>query len=66
MTRDTIAILVCDGDNGWCGETAIDYRDQCASSVNGVPITSETRSPGWRSTIDDEDFCPAHTNDGTT
>lgn len=60
MTRDHMPIISCDGDDGSCGRIETDYYESCASSVDGVRITSTQRAPGWSST-GDEDFCPDHT-----
>lgn len=57
MTRGHMPVLICDGDDGFCGETETDYYEQCASTVNGVPITQAKRAPGWESD-EDSDLCP--------
>lgn len=61
MTRDTIPILVCDGDEGFCGEEVTDHYEQGAIRVNGKRVSASERYPGWR-TEGDEDYCPKHQN----
>ena len=62
MSRHRVPVILCDGDDGLCGATATDYYEECATTVDGVRITSTTRHPGWIST-QDEDYCPDHTRE---
>lgn len=59
MTRDSMPVLLCDGDDGYCGEQASDFYSMAASKVNGAPVTAAERFPGWLST-EFEDYCPKH------
>jgi hypothetical protein len=40
MTRDSLPMLLCDGDNGWCGASTTDWYEQAASLVGGKARTS--------------------------
>lgn len=51
--------LLCDGDEGSCGNWEIDHYEETCSAVDGHAITSTERAPGWTST-DLDDFCPEH------
>ena len=57
--KGTAPIIICDADDGLCGFWDVDHYEATASTVNGVRITSDQRSPGWRNS-DDEDLCPRH------
>jgi hypothetical protein len=57
--RSHTPTLHCDADDGDCGTWDVDYWATDASSVNGVRITAESRSPGWLTT-DEADLCPEH------
>lgn len=59
MSRSTIPVLICDSEDG-CGDYADDFYEQSASPVGGTRITQTERSPGWRSTTLEEDYCPEH------
>lgn len=51
-------MLMCDAEE--CHNTTDDYYGQAASSVDGVTITEEQRSPGWMSLPSGDDYCPQH------
>jgi hypothetical protein len=59
MTRDSMPILLCDGEDGDCDGWIEDFYGSAASAVNGVRLTATRRAPGWRS-VDSWDFCPVH------
>lgn len=63
MTRERMAVIYCDGDDGSCGDWTQDYDAMCVSKVGGVPITREQPAPGWTHTSKDgweADLCPDH------
>lgn len=67
--RSLTPLLHCDGDEGLCDEWAVDYYAEGLTSVDGKPITTLRRSPGWVTVVSERDgehdFCPRH-NGGHT
>lgn len=59
--RGPIPTVQCDAEDGSCGSWDIDYYALDSSSVDGAPVTSEHRAPGWVST-ENSDLCPEHAN----
>ena len=57
--KGTAPIITCDAEDGFCGNWDVDHWETSASTVGGVRITCEERSPGWHCT-DDADLCPEH------
>jgi hypothetical protein len=57
--RGTVPTIQCDAEDGFCGAWDVDHYETGASSVDGVRMTTEQRSPGWVSTKD-TDHCPEH------
>ena len=58
--RGSTQIIICDAEDGFCGSWDVDHYETGASTVGGVRITSEERSPGWRTGDGDVDLCPEH------
>lgn len=57
--RDRTPTIHCDAEDGDCGTWDVDYYETGASSVDGIRVSSEQRSPGWTNS-DDGDLCPEH------
>src|SRR5699024_13632 len=60
--RGRTPTIHCDAEDGTCGAWDVDHFETGAYTVNGVPITSTQRAPGWVST-DLDDYCPEHASE---
>lgn len=52
-------VVMCDGDDGECGDWDIDAYEETVDRIGDIKITHEHRALGWLS-VNGADYCPEH------